>query len=54
MTSGQYWVDMTVCTIGIERMRVSSAMKALGDILKRVKTLIRLRKVPISGIGVPA
>ncbi len=45
---------MTVRTIGIERMRVWSTMKALSDNLKRLEVLIRLRKIPIHGIGVPA
>ena len=45
---------MTVRTIGIERMRVWSTMKALSYNLKRLEVLIRLRKIPIDGIGVPA
>jgi hypothetical protein len=45
---------MTVRTIGIERMRVCSTMKALSYNLKRLEVLIRLRKIPIDGIGVPA
>ena len=45
---------MTVRTIGIERMRVWSTMKALSYNLKRLEALIRLRKIPIDGIGVPA
>ncbi len=42
---------MTVRTIGIERMRVGSTMKALSDTLKRLEVLIRRRKIPIDGIG---
>ena len=45
---------MTVRTIGIERMRVWSTMKALSYNLKRLEVLIRLRKIPIDGIGAPA
>ena len=45
---------MTVRTIGIERMRVWSTMKALSYNLKRLEVLIRTRKMPIDGIGVPA
>ena len=45
---------MTVRTIGIERMRVCSTMKALSYNLKRLEALIRLRKLPIDWIGVPA
>ena len=45
---------MTVRTIGIERMRVWSTMKALSYNLKRLEALIRLRKISIDGIGVPA
>jgi len=45
---------MTVRTIGIERMRVWSTMKALSYNLKRLEVLIRLRRIPINGIGVPA
>ena len=45
---------MTVRTIGIERMRVCSTIKALSYNLKRLEVLIRLRKIPIDGIGVPA
>ena len=45
---------MTVRTIGIERMRVWLTVKALSYNLKRLEVLIRLRKIPIDGIGVPA
>ncbi len=45
---------MTVRTIGIERMRVWSTMKALSYNLKRLEVLIRLQKIPIDGIGVSA
>ena len=45
---------MTVRTIGIERMRVWSTMKALSYNLIRLEVLIRLRKIPIGRIGVPA
>ena len=45
---------MTVRTIGIERMRAWSTMKALSYNLKRLEVLIRLRKIPIDGIGAPA
>ena len=45
---------MTVRTIGIERMRVCSTIKALSYNLKRLEVLIRLRKIPIDGIGVSA
>ena len=45
---------MTVRTIGIERMQVWSTMKAPSYNLKRLEVLIRLRKIPIDGIGVPA
>ena len=45
---------MTVRTIGTERMRVWSTMKALSYNLKRLEVLIRTRKIPIDGIGVPA
>ena len=45
---------MTVRAIGTERMRVWSTMKALSYNLKRLEVLIRTRKIPIDGIGVPA
>ncbi len=45
---------MTVRSIGIERMKVWSMMKALTYNLKRLEVLIRMGKIPIDGIGVPA
>ena len=45
---------MMVRTIGIERMRVWSTMKALSYNLKRLEVLIRLRKISIDGIGASA
>ncbi len=44
---------MLVRSIGLERMRTWSTMKALTYNLKRLEALIRLGKVPIDGIGVP-
>jgi hypothetical protein len=44
---------MFVHSIGLERMRAWSTMKALTYNLKRLEALIRLGKVPIEGIGVP-
>ncbi len=44
---------MLVRSIGLERMRTWSTMKALTYNLKRLEALIRLGKVPIAGIGVP-
>jgi hypothetical protein len=45
---------MTVRSIAIERMKVCSTMKASSYDLKRLEALIRLRRIPIDGIGVPA
>ena len=45
---------MTVRTIGMERMRVWSTMKALSYNLKRLEVLVRLRKIPIDGTSLPA
>ena len=44
---------MLVRSIGLERMRTWSTMKALTYNLKRLEALIRLGKVPIDGIGAP-
>jgi len=40
-------------TIGIERKRVWSTMKALGYNLGRLVVLIRLGRIPFDGIGIP-
>lgn len=45
---------MTVRSIGIERMKVRSTMKALSYNLRPLEVLFRLGKIPIEGIGVPA
>lgn len=45
---------MTVRSIGIERMSAWSKMKALTYNLKRLEVLVRKRKIPIEGLGVPA
>jgi IS5 family transposase len=44
---------MVVRSIGLQRMRTWSTMKALTYNLKRLEALIRLGKVPIDGIGAP-
>jgi IS5 family transposase len=45
---------MSVRSIGIERMKAWSTMKALTYNLKRLEMLVRKGKIPIEGIGVPA
>ena len=45
---------MTARIIGLARLGAWSTMMALSYNLKRLEALIRLRKIPIDRVGVPA